>query len=124
MIDVVFSILAFFIMSSLFLTRSEGLPVNLPKATTAQAQKSIDFTVTVGETGEVFLNREPISIAEMGRQIDDATSPDSPALATINADETVPHGRVVQIMDRLRRIEGLSLGISTQAAPEEELWVE
>jgi biopolymer transport protein ExbD len=37
MIDVIFAILTFFIISSLFLTRSESLPVNLPKAASAEA---------------------------------------------------------------------------------------
>lgn len=36
MIDVIFAILTFFILSSLFLTRLEGIPVNLPKAGTAE----------------------------------------------------------------------------------------
>lgn len=35
MIDVIFAILAFFIVSTLFLTRTEGLPVNLPEADTS-----------------------------------------------------------------------------------------
>ena len=36
MIDVIFAILTFFIMSTLYLHRSEGLPVNLPQAATAK----------------------------------------------------------------------------------------
>ncbi|MDY7023380.1 MAG: biopolymer transporter ExbD, partial [Cyanobacteriota bacterium] len=58
MIDVIFSILAFFIISTLFLTRSEGLPVNLPKASTSQQQKTEQITVTIDSEGKVALNRE------------------------------------------------------------------
>jgi len=46
MIDVIFAILVFFIFSSLYLTRSEGLPVNLPRATTAEVQKTKQITVS------------------------------------------------------------------------------
>lgn len=47
MIDVIFAILTFFIMASLFLTRSEGLPVNLPQAETAQSQNQNKITITI-----------------------------------------------------------------------------
>ena len=57
MIDVIFSILAFFIVSSLFLTRSEGLDVNLPQASTSQLQRTEQITVTINKKGQIFLKR-------------------------------------------------------------------
>jgi len=39
---------------------------------------------------------------------------DSPFLVILNADENVPHGRVVRVMDRLRLVEGIRLAIATQ----------
>ncbi len=41
MIDVIFAILTFFIMSTLYLTRSEGLPVNLPTASSARSRSHL-----------------------------------------------------------------------------------
>lgn len=63
MIDVIFAILTFFIMATLFLTRSEGLPVNLPSAQTATLTNSRQqrLTITVDEQGQVFLDRIPIA---------------------------------------------------------------
>lgn len=116
MIDVVFSILAFFIMSSLFLTKSQGLPVNLPQAATAEQQAKVDFNVTVDESGAIFLNREPIALESLREAIALTLDSREAGLATINADEAVPHGAVVEVMDQLRSIEGLRLGISTRAA--------
>ena len=51
MIDVIFSILAFFIISSLFLTRSPGLPVDLPSAQTAEPKQSIQLNITIERDG-------------------------------------------------------------------------
>jgi len=51
MIDVIFAILTFFIISSLFLTRSESLPVNLPKADSSEVQERTRITVTVEASG-------------------------------------------------------------------------
>jgi len=116
MIDVVFSILAFFIMSSLFLTKSQGLPVNLPKAATSEQQAKVDFNVTIDDSGAIFLNRAPIALEYLQEDVTQALESKEAGLATINADEAVPHGRVVEVMDQLRSIEGLRLGIATKAA--------
>jgi biopolymer transport protein ExbD len=114
MIDVVFAILTFFIMSSLFLTRSEGLPVNLPKAATAQSQEKIKMTVTVDNKGTVFLDRKPTAVKDLAKQVKSAMANQPEALVVINADEKVEHGQVIAVMDQLRTVEGAKLGISTR----------
>jgi biopolymer transport protein ExbD len=114
MIDVIFAILTFFIMSTLFLTRSEGLPVNLPQAATTETQTKAQINVTVTPDGEIALNRKRIDISELEGGVRQMIGPNSQALVVINADEAVPHGRVVSVMDRLRRIEGAKLAIAAQ----------
>jgi biopolymer transport protein ExbD len=114
MIDVIFSILTFFIMSTLFLTRSEGLPVNLPQAATTETQTKAQINVTVTPDGEIALNRKPIDLSELEGAVRQMIEPNSQALVVINADEAVEHGRVVSVMDRLRRIEGAKLAIAAQ----------
>lgn len=114
MIDIIFSILAYFIISTLYLTKSEGLPVNLPGATTAQQQPSTEITVTVDEAGAVFLNENPIEIAALQAGVSNLMTAPAETLVIINADESVSHGVVVTVMDELRQIEGARLAIATQ----------
>ena len=114
MIDVIFSILAFFIISTLYLTRSEGLPVNLPKAATAETQRTAQINVTVQSNGEIALNRKPIELNQLHSGVDELIEPNSEAIVVINADEKVDHGRVVSVMDRLRLVKGAKLAIAAQ----------
>jgi biopolymer transport protein ExbD len=115
MIDVIFAILTFFIMSTLFLTRSEGLPVNLPRAATAnQQQVPTKITITVDEKGEVSLNRQPVLVNSLAEQIRNLAGANSEALVVINADERVGHGKVVAVMDQVRQVKGAKLAIATQ----------
>ncbi len=114
MIDVIFSILAFFIISTLFLTRSEGLPVNLPKASTSQLQRTEQITVTIDETGKIFLNREPLEVDAIEKAVRQLVLPNQTSIVTIKADEYVDHGHVVAVMDQLRRIDEVKLGIATK----------
>ncbi|MEQ9237259.1 ExbD/TolR family protein [Coleofasciculus sp. E2-BRE-01] len=115
MIDAIFVILAFFIISTLYLTRSEGLPVNLPTAITAESQvQDRIITVTIQANGAIFINQEPIELSQLEAGIESLVTADSPFLVIVNADENVSHGRVVRVMDRLRLVEGIRLAIATQ----------
>jgi len=114
MIDVVFAILTFFIFSTLYLTRSEGLPVNLPKAATAQVQNSTRITITVDPQGQIALNRKPIQLEALESGVRELIPAGQESIVVLNADESVRHGQVVQVMDRLRRIPGARLAIATQ----------
>ncbi|MGB3299459.1 MAG: biopolymer transporter ExbD [Phormidesmis sp.] len=122
MIDVIFAILAFFILTTLYLTKAEGLPVNLPQAATATPQDQVNITLTITSDGELFLGDDAIALADLADGVRAlVASPSSQGeialqnqgLVTIRADEATPHGRVVAAMDQLRKVEGVRLGIAT-----------
>lgn len=114
LIDVIFALLTFFIMSTLFLTRSEGLPVNLPAATSAETQQSSKITITLDPQGKLFLNREPVQLDALEARVRDLIGRNQQVLVIVNADQQVNHGQVITIMDRVRQIEGAKLAIAAQ----------
>lgn len=113
MIDVIFAILTFFIMSSLFLTRSTGLPVDLPTANTAQEQTPSQLTLTIDRKGNLSLNNQPISVAELKPRLR-ALIGTQATLIVINADERVDHGRVIAVMDQLRQMPNVKMAIAAE----------
>ena len=114
MIDVIFAILTFFVMSTLFLTRSEGLPVNLPQAQTAKKNtRPAQVTLTVDKEGKVFLNKQAINLEDLEAGVQKKLKPQQQLMVILNADEGVNHGRIVAIMDRVRRVKGARLAIAT-----------
>ncbi|MBD2629538.1 ExbD/TolR family protein [Trichormus variabilis] len=115
MIDVIFAILTFFIMSTLFLTRQEGLPVNLPKAATSQqSQIPTKITVTLESSGLVSLNKKPTTVDALAEEIRNLMGTDSESIVIINADAKVEHGNVIAVMDKVRQVKGAKLAIATQ----------
>lgn len=114
MIDVIFAILTYFIISSLFLTQSDGLPLNLPSAQTSQQQPEANFTVTVDEQGQVTLNQAAIQTADIQSAIRQQIDPGQTAVVVIRADEKALNGEVVDVMDEVRQIEGAKLAIATR----------
>lgn len=113
MIDAIFAVLAFFIMSTLFLTRSQGLPVTLPDAATSETQVQEQWVVTLDAQGRVFLNQAPVAVDQLAAQVRSQLTDTAP-LVIIQADAATPHGLVVQVMDELRTLEGVRLAIATQ----------
>jgi biopolymer transport protein ExbD len=114
MIDILFCILTFFIISSLYLIRSEGLPINLPKAATAQTQLKAPIVVTIDSKGRIALNRKAIEIQQLPEQVSSLVGQNSETLVVINADARVAHGWVVSVIDRLNQVKGVKLAIAAE----------
>lgn len=122
MIDTMFFLLVFFMLSSLALTRLNGLPVNLPRATTAPKQAVTDLTITIDKNQNVFVNKEPVAIEDLGTKLVEKAGGPNVDLSTtsvvINADLTVPHGIVVHCIDEARTVGVTRFAIAT--APEKK----
>ncbi len=114
MIDVIFAILVFFMVSSLSLTRSEGLPVNLPRAKTAEVQKTQQITVSLDRDGKLTLDSEPAQLDQLKTQIEELVKSESTAIVIVNADKEVAHGDVVDVIDQLRQIPQVQLAIAAK----------
>ena len=114
MIDVVFAILTFLIVSSLSLSKSEGMPVNLPKASTSQVQEAPSkVTVTIDAQGKLMVDKKLVNLDQIESRVRQVIGSNPNSLIVLNADKSVYHGNVVEVMDRLRRIKGAKLGIAT-----------
>jgi biopolymer transport protein ExbD len=114
LMDVIFAILTFFVMTSLILSRTEGLPVDLPGASSGKSQDQTKIVITIDPQGAIVLNRQPVDLPNLMPKIKELVAKDQQALVVINADEKVGHGQVVAVMDQVRQIPGVKMGIATK----------
>ena len=114
MIDVIFAILVYFIVSSLFLTRSEGLPVNLPQAETVQRQENKQITVSLDSEGNLTVGDRPTELNQLKTEVENLLKTEQPQVVVINADKVVDHGDVVDVLDQLRQIPQIQLAIAAK----------
>jgi biopolymer transport protein ExbD len=116
LIDVTFSILAFFILSTLFLAQNLGLSVNLPKTNNAKALKSIKVALTIDKAGKTALNKKAIALEEIPLKLKEfvSKSQGNDVVVSLEADEDTRHGNVVTVMDKLRGIDGIKMAIRTR----------
>src|SRR5579863_1417979 len=108
MIDTMFFLLVFFMLSSLSLTRLQGFPVNLPQGNSSVKVTSMDFTVTIDKNQRVYVNKVPVDIGDVGDELTRlAGGPKADlgkATVVINADEGVPYGTVIHCIDEARDV--------------------
>jgi biopolymer transport protein ExbD len=102
MIDTIFFLLVFFMISTLSMTQFKGMPVNLPKAASGQQAPAESAAITIDKESRIFLNKEEVDQAALGVLLRQQLEQNSDLLVVINADDGVEHGRVVEVMDIAR----------------------
>ena len=113
MIDTMMFLLMFFIVASLALAVQNGLPVNLPKASTGVQHSAQNVTLTLDQAGNLHLNTKAIAIADETAELKTLGVTDS-TMVIINADARVTHGLVTSVMDNARKAGVERFAIATQ----------
>lgn len=119
LIDIIFFLLATFIMVSLSMTKNQGVNVMLPTAGTAASlgdQQEVEKAVTlsVNEKGEVFYNKDKITLAQLPMRLQTLKASSKDPKIIINSDAGADFKHVVGVLDEVRRIGIGRVGINTE----------
>lgn len=119
LIDIIFFLLATFIMVSLSMSKNQGVQVALPTASTAvsqgdQAQLDKAVTLSVNEKGDVFYNKEKITLAQLPMRLQSYKSTTKEPKVIINSDAAANFRSVVGVLDEVRKAGIAKVGISTE----------
>tara|TARA_Y100001933_G_C18906695_1_gene524896 strand:- start:240 stop:641 length:402 start_codon:yes stop_codon:yes gene_type:complete len=113
MIDVIFAILTFFIISSLYLIKLETIPLNLPRASTSSISKDEFINVSISSNEKIFLNSEEIGLKSLNEELQKINIQNNKKVI-ISGDKDVDYGRIIEVLDELRKIKNLKIAISTK----------
>jgi biopolymer transport protein ExbD len=119
LIDIIFFLLATFVMVSLSMTKNQGVNVALPTAGTAaslgnQQEMEKAVTLSVNEKGEVFYNKDKITLAQLPMRLQTLKSTSRDPKVIINSDGSADFKYVVGVLDEVRRIGISKVGINTE----------
>jgi biopolymer transport protein ExbD len=119
MIDVVFFLLVFFMMASLSMTVYRGLPVNLPRASSGTTPPAETAAIAVTRDGQAYLDQQPVTRVVLGERLRGLVGANPAVAIVITADEAVAHGRVVDVLDEVRKagVTKMAIAIRPEAAP-------
>ena len=114
MIDVVFQLLIFFMVTAVFAI-TPGLDIKLPEAETAQAPDKENLFIVVDQDGNMKLNHKSVTFANLKDElVSKRAILDNTTAIIIQGDERATHGQIVNIMDIAREVGLLDQVIATE----------
>ncbi len=118
LIDIVFLLLVFFIYAMLSMAVHRGISVNLPTSSSARIERDFLLSVTIKDSGELFLDNNRIPLKDLNRLLKlRAKQEDSPGILLF-ADRRVSYQLLVKVLDQISKA-GLSR-ISLQTTMENQ----
>ena len=115
MIDVVFQLILFFLVSTTFAVLP-GINLDLPQSSTAEGIRTNGITITASAKGELYVNREPALLENLDIILESLAVelPRDSVPVSLEADDMVPNGTIVKILDSLRRTGFVGVNLRTR----------
>lgn len=113
MLDIVFIMLIFFIVTATFVKES-GIDVTRPDAETAVKQSRVGILIAINENSEVWINRRQVDLAAVRANVERLHAENPQGGAVIQADEKAQTGVLVEIMDQVRLAGVGSISIAAE----------
>ncbi len=102
MLDVVFIMLIFFIVTASFVKES-GIDVNRPGAATAERKERGNILVAISKNGQIWIDRRQVDIRAVRANIERMHAENPQGTVIIQADEESKNGLLVKVMDAARQ---------------------
>ena len=114
MIDIMFFLLVFFIMSTLYMVNVKTVDVNLPKAQSAQTQLNVTYLVTVRKDGSLWLEDQPIDADTLVQQARMEAQKNPRFAVVVRADGDMNYSGVMELLDRFHQAGITRFGLAAQ----------
>lgn len=114
MIDIMFFLLVFFIMSTIYMVNVKTVDVNLPKAQSAQTQLNVTYLVTVRKDGSLWLEDQPIDADTLVQQARMESQKNPRFAVVVRADGDMNYSGVMELLDRFRQAGITRFGLAAQ----------
>lgn len=116
MIDIMFFLLVFFMMSTLYMVNMKTVDVNIPLAQHAETTLSVTYVVTLRQDGSLWLADKPIREDELLRRAAGENRKDSRFAVVLRADQQLDYGMVMALLDKFKG-EGIThVGLAAASA--------
>ena len=121
LIDLGFTLLIIFMIATPLINQEQTIPLKLPtESKSAQTRPDADtkfHSVSIKANGQYFLDEKagPLSMAELKTQLRAFAAEKKKPVIRIRGDEAVPYGKIIQLIDELKKMDLLSVHFDTQA---------
>ncbi|MGB2426061.1 MAG: ExbD/TolR family protein [Alteromonas sp.] len=113
MLDVVFIMLIFFIVTASFVKES-GIDVNRPEANTAVQKDRANILIAISAEGEIWINKRRVDIRSVAENIIGLRAENPQGTVVIQADQKATTDVLIKVMDASREAGVYDVSIATQ----------
>lgn len=118
MIDIMFFLLVFFIMSTLYMVEQKTIPVHLPQARNHQVTVDKSVAIAVTADGKVLFEQEELPLSLLRRRIEAALRGDPDLIFILRSDKQTEYGKVVAVLDEMKAAGVKRMAIATERKAE------
>lgn len=115
MIDIIFFLLVFFMMNTLYMFEQDVIPIHLPQGTTAQSNQAAFIPITLTSQGTILFDKEEIPRQAVVSRIQGELSRDSGTAFLLRGDRQVEYGNVILLLDELKKSGVVKIAIATES---------
>ena len=104
LIDIMFFLLASFMLVSLSMIQMRGMKINMPTAATSTPEQKPDFlSITVDVTGDVYFEKEKVDLDTLLTRLKTEFAKKPDAKIYIRGDKDATHGAVISVLDKVKQ---------------------
>ena len=117
LLDVVFILLIFFIVTTSFVKES-GVEVSKPSAKTATKKESATIFVAIKDNGEIWIQKRKVELGSVRANIEKLHAESPEGSVVIQADKSSKTGILIEVMDQIRsaNVENISVAAQTDGS--------
>ena len=113
MIDMIFLLLVFFIVSTMYMSEIKTIPIRLPVAQNSETVSKSNFAVTVKKDGALYLEDNKIEMKQLVANAAAESKRDAAFSVIIRADGEANYKTVIELMDELKGAGVTRFGLAT-----------
>jgi putative biopolymer transport exbD protein len=104
MIDIIFFLLVFFMMSMLSMVVQKSMPLTLPQAESAKVSMTRNVPVTITADGGIYYERDLMSLRDLTARLKEDVAHGEDISVILRGDAAASYGTVVQVMDVVKHL--------------------
>lgn len=114
MIDIIFFLLVFFMISTLSMVNQHTIPLSLPQASATQQELPRSIPVTVMATGQILFDQEEIPFPMLAKRVNIELTKQPDHVFILRADKQVEYGKVITVLDELKLAGAHRVSVATE----------
>ncbi|WP_295278589.1 biopolymer transporter ExbD [Veillonella sp.] len=115
MIDIIFFLLVFFMMSMLSMVVQKSMPVNLPTATASSVDLQRKIPITITADGKIYVEQDAYDLNGMVKRLEAEKAKGGDLTIILRADQRAQYGEFVQVLDTLKNMQLNKIAVATES---------